>query len=64
MERLLKSELAIVEGQFFEILARRGRLEAERDDTDHLAFPAELVATRRNTGPDIKALMRGQERPF
>ena len=26
---LLRSELAIVEGQFFEILARRGRLEAE-----------------------------------
>ncbi len=28
----LQSELAIVEGQYFEILARRARLTAERDD--------------------------------
>ena len=28
----LQSELAIVEGQYFDILAHRARLEAERDD--------------------------------
>ncbi|MEZ5867308.1 MAG: HlyD family type I secretion periplasmic adaptor subunit [Defluviimonas denitrificans] len=60
---LLQSELTIVEGQFFEILARRGRLEAERDDADHLTFPAEL--TEAATGrPKITALMAGQEKLF
>lgn len=60
---LLTSELTIVEGQFFEILARRGRLEAERDDADHPTFPAELV-TAGTVRADIAALMRGQERLF
>ena len=60
---LLTSELTIVEGQFFEILARRGRLEAERDDADHPTFPAELV-TAAAVRADIAALMRGQERLF
>ena len=60
---LLQSELTIVEGQFFEILARRGRLEAERDDAGHLTFPAEL--TEAATGrPKIAALMAGQEKLF
>ena len=60
---LLQSELAIVEGQFFEILARRGRLEAERDGADTIVYPKELVdfAVGR---PDIKALMVGQDRLF
>jgi HlyD family secretion protein len=60
---LLKSELTIVEGQFFEILARRGRLEAERDDADHLTFPAELTAAGTERA-DIAALMKGQDRLF
>lgn len=56
---LLNTELAIVEGQYFEILARRGRLEAERSDKNELAFPDELVefAAKRT---DIKAMMDGQ----
>lgn len=60
---LLKSELAIVEGQFFEILARRGRLEAERDDAAAVTFPEEL-ARFAETRPEIAALMTGQERLF
>lgn len=60
---LLQSELTIVEGQFFEILARRGRLEAERDDADAIAFPAELIEFAR-TRPGIATLMNGQERLF
>lgn len=60
---LLASELTIVEGQFFEILARRGRLEAERDDADTIAFPAELTEFAK-TRPDIATLMKGQERLF
>ncbi|TNB84875.1 HlyD family type I secretion periplasmic adaptor subunit, partial [Paracoccus marcusii] len=40
---LLRTEHTIVEGQYFEILARRGRLEAERADADTITFPDELV---------------------
>ena len=60
---LLRSELTIVEGQFFEILARRGRLEAERDDSRHLSFPEELVKAAGQR-PDFAALMAGQENLF
>jgi len=60
---LLKSELAIVEGQFFEILARRGRLEAERDDAAAITFPAELAHAAVDR-PEIAALMTGQQRLF
>ena len=60
---LLDSELAIVETQFFEILARRGRLEAERDGTDTILFPPELVEAAA-TRPDVSNLMDGQQRLF
>jgi HlyD family secretion protein len=60
---LLKSELAIVEGQFFEILARRGRLEAEQTEAAKITFPEELM-TESAGRPDLKALMEGQERLF
>ncbi|SPH16730.1 Type I secretion system membrane fusion protein PrsE [Defluviimonas aquaemixtae] len=60
---LLRSELAIVEGQFFEILARRGRLEAERDDAEAITFPAELADFAADRS-EIAALMAGQERLF
>jgi HlyD family secretion protein len=45
----LRSEYAIVEGQFFEVLAQRGRLEAERDDADQIVFPPELIAEADQT---------------
>ena len=60
---LLQSELAIVEGQFFEVLARRGRLEAERDDHDQITFPAQLIDAA-DTRPDIAEQMDGQLRLF
>ncbi|WP_347268730.1 HlyD family type I secretion periplasmic adaptor subunit [Paracoccus sp. (in: a-proteobacteria)] len=60
---LLGTELAIVEGQYYEILARRGRLEAERADMGEISFPQELVAAVRNR-PDLRALMEGQESLF
>ncbi|CAM3261699.1 HlyD family secretion protein [Paracoccus aminovorans] len=60
---LLKTELAIVEGQYFEILARRGRLEAERADGKQIVFPEELVSAAA-TRPELKALMQGQESLF
>ena len=60
---LLKSELTIVETQFWEILARRGRLEAERDTLDTITFPEELIETSARD-PEVAALMEGQQRLF
>ncbi len=60
---LLISEHAIVEGQFFEILARMGRLEAERNDEAEIRFSPELVASAA-AHPDHAALMEGQKRLF
>ncbi|MCQ0971273.1 HlyD family type I secretion periplasmic adaptor subunit [Paracoccus sp. TK19116] len=60
---LLRTELAIVEGQYFEILARRGRLEAERADTEDVTFPEDLVANASERA-DLAALMDGQRSLF
>lgn len=60
---MLRTELAIVEGQYFEILARRGRLEAERADLDQITFPEELI-TEAKLLPTLPPLMAGQESLF
>ncbi len=60
---LLRSELAIVEGQFFELQARRGRLEAERADQPTIAFSPELLAAAARD-PDVAELTDGQMRLF
>lgn len=57
----LQSELAIAEGQLFELMARRGRLSAERDETNNIAFDPALVAAAAKN-PDIRGLMDGQSR--
>ena len=57
----LASELAVVEAQLFEILARRGRLEAERDDLDTPEFDPVLISA--NTA-DSRDLIAGQTRLF
>ncbi len=57
---VLTSELAVVEGQLFEILARRGRLEAERDGSEWIVFPDALT---KGDGA-AKELMEGQSRLF
>jgi HlyD family secretion protein len=58
---VLRSELAVVEGQLFEILARRARFEAERDDAPTLSFSPVLSEVG---SPEVKTLMEGQERLF
>ncbi|MDP4033120.1 MAG: HlyD family type I secretion periplasmic adaptor subunit [Pseudorhodobacter sp.] len=60
---MIRSELAIVEGQLYEIMARRARLTAERDDAAAPAFPTELrdAAAAR---ADVAELMDGQVRLF
>lgn len=60
---LLQSELAIVENQLFELLARRGRLEAERDGAATMTFPAELIETAK-ARPDVQEVADGQVRMF
>lgn len=60
---LLATELAIVEGQYFEILARRGRLEAERADADEPVFPDELVEGAQ-IRPALADLIAGQASLF
>ncbi len=59
----LRSELAIVEGQLFELLARRGRLQAERDNTGSVTFP-ELLVAEAASRPDVISLMTGQQNLF
>ena len=57
----VRSELAVVEGQLFEILARRARFEAERDDNDTLTFSPLLLDAERNDGLPLR---EGQARLF
>lgn len=57
----LQSELAVIEGQLFEILARRGRLEAERDDLETPVFDPVLVQAEAEDASDLIA---GQTRLF
>ncbi|MFD3188702.1 HlyD family type I secretion periplasmic adaptor subunit [Sedimentitalea sp. HM32M-2] len=60
---LLNSELLIAEGQLFELMARRGRLEAERDGADAVTFdPALLAAAEKR--PEVNGLIDGQRRLF
>lgn len=55
----LKSQLAINEGQLFELVARRGRLEAERDGKDEINFDEELIAVGAQND-EMQELMTGQ----
>jgi HlyD family type I secretion membrane fusion protein len=58
--KLLRGELAIVEGQFYEVLARTARLKAVRDDVDMPEFSDELLNAADN--PAVQSLVDGQMR--
>lgn len=60
---ILASELSIVEGQLFELMARRARLEAERDEAQTIAFDPELLSLGQ-TRPEVADLTDGQARLF
>lgn len=60
---LVKSELAIVEGQLFEVMARSVRLTAERDDADMPVFSGELAELAK-TRPEVAELIEGQRSLF
>lgn len=57
----LKSELAIAEGQLFELMARRGRLDAERDGQDLATYDPVLLDAAAKS-PDVMSLVDGQNR--
>ena len=57
----LNSKLLITENELYELMARRGRLEAERDGKSEISFdPLLLKAAAEN--PDVQGLMDGQRR--
>lgn len=60
---LLHSELAIVEGQLYEMQARRARLEAERDDAPTVTIPADLAKIAQER-PEVAEQVDGQLRLF
>lgn len=60
---LLQSELAIVEGQLFEALARRDRLEAERDDGAEPTTSPDLIELAKSR-PDVAEQIKGQRGLF
>ncbi|WP_108836108.1 HlyD family type I secretion periplasmic adaptor subunit [Tateyamaria sp. Alg231-49] len=62
-DRQLRSELAILEGQLFELLARKARLQAERDGLNALPAPDGLLA-EAVTDPAVQGLIDGQQRLF
>jgi HlyD family secretion protein len=62
-DAILKSELAVIESQYFEMVARRGRLEAERDKTDEITFDQVLLIAGE-TNPELEKLTDGQSRLF
>lgn len=57
---VLQSNLTIVEDQLHEIMARRARFEAERDDLPTLQFDPELIAFAASQS-QVRELMQGQE---
>ncbi|MBY5986730.1 HlyD family type I secretion periplasmic adaptor subunit [Roseovarius atlanticus] len=57
----LRSQLAITENQLFELQARRGRLEAERDEREEIEFP-DLVRETAARNAEVTGLLDGQRR--
>jgi HlyD family secretion protein len=58
-----ESELVLIEGQLFELMARRGRLEAQRDGRETIVFPPVLVEVGA-ANADAQELMTGQTNLF
>lgn len=57
-----RANLAIVSKGLDELLARKARLEAERDDRDAVEFPQALLS--RAADPDVAHIMTGERRLF
>ncbi|MEM6759736.1 MAG: HlyD family type I secretion periplasmic adaptor subunit [Pseudomonadota bacterium] len=59
----MQTQLSIVESQLYEFMARRGRLEAERDNSGTISFEEEVVTVSAERG-DVSELMEGQQNLF
>lgn len=57
----LRSSLAIAESQLFELMAWRGRLEAERDEREVITFAPDLLQAA-DENSDVASMIDGQER--
>jgi len=60
---LTESELAISEGQLYELLGQKSRLLAERDEAEVISFDPELLEAAK-TLPKVAELMQGQSALF
>jgi HlyD family secretion protein len=60
---LLQSELNIVEVQYFELVARSARLQAERDGLDQVTFPQALL-DQGAADPEVSDMIKGQRNLF
>jgi HlyD family secretion protein len=60
---LLESQLTLVEGQLFELIARRGLLEAERDGLEKIVFDP-ILKENAEQFPAITPLTEGQVQLF
>ena len=59
----LRSELAILESQLYELVARRGRLWAEQSGASEIQFDKDLLAAAEEN-PEVEELIEGQRRLF
>jgi HlyD family secretion protein len=59
----LRSEMAVLESQLYELMARRGRLVAEQTDRDSIAFDPDLLRAAEQN-PEVQALIDGQQALF
>lgn len=59
----IRSELTIVESQLFELMARRGRLEAEREGLEEITFDPLLISQAEHN-PEVAVMLAGNERLF
>lgn len=60
---IANSELSIVENRLYELIARRGRIEAERDEARTIVFDPRLFALSASN-PMVAELIEGQTRLF
>ena len=61
-DTVARANLAIIDSQLDELLARRARLIAERDGLQTIGFPTALTA--RDDGPHVQEIIDGQRRHF
>ena len=61
-DTITRANLAIVIKALDELRARKARLEAERDNAEHVTFPPEL--TERADDPDVASVMAGERKLF